>query len=75
MSENQQTISVAVDDLSLDELVMLNQGFGHDIERLRQKRVYLNAKIAERLAKGERNAALPGDATAPGAVIDVKANG
>lgn len=65
-SEN--TTSVNLDDLSLRELIMVSQGFGHDIERLRAQRAFLKIKIDERIARGETE---HGDATAPGAVIDL----
>jgi hypothetical protein len=76
MSENATTHSVALDDLSLDQLVQISQGFGHQIERLREQRLYLRRKIDARLAAGERTNApvdAAGDATAPGAVIDAAA--
>ena len=49
------TVSMKLDDMSLDELVMLSQGLGHQAEKIREQRRYLNAKIAQRLAAGERN--------------------
>lgn len=48
------TKTIAVADMTLDELVRLSQGFGHQVEQMRQKRIYINAKIAERLALMER---------------------
>lgn len=71
---NDTTVSVNVADLSLDELVQLSQGLGHQAEKIREQRRYLNAKIAERLAAGERNKAGEGDAEAPGAVIEASAS-
>lgn len=81
MSEK-TTVSMNLADMSLDELVQLQQGLGHELQALREKRIYLNAKIAERLQRGERNGQpstwqRPADitareATAPGAVIAVK---
>ena len=65
-----QTISVHLDELSLDQLVQLSQGFGRQIDELREKRAYLKRKIDERLANGERDAPPPGDAVAPGALIE-----
>lgn len=75
-----KTISVKLDDLTLDQLVETSQGLGRQIDKLREQRAYLNAKIAQRLAAGERNgqpagAAAPGDAAAPGAVIEASAKG
>lgn len=68
------TLSVSLDDMSLDQLVQVQQGLGREIDRLREQRVYLNAKIAQRLAAGERNGAPdPVDAVAPGAVIVARA--
>lgn len=48
------TTSLKIDEMTLDQLVMLSQGFGHQIEQLRTKRAYLKAKIDERLALMER---------------------
>ena len=76
---NAKTESINLADLTLEQLVQLSQGLGHDIEKLRQQRAYLKGKIAERLAKGERTSVelapkkAEGDAEAPGAVIEVKA--
>lgn len=71
-----QTFSVDIDNLSLEELVQLSQGLGHQAEKLREQRQYLRRKIDERLALGERTSSASttsmsaGDAVAPGAVID-----
>ena len=76
MTTDKTTISVPLDELTLDQLVQLNQGLGRQVDQLRERRAYLNAKIAQRLAAGERNApavAASGDATAEGAVIEAKA--
>ncbi len=77
MTEQTTTVSIKLSDMTLDELVQVSQGLGHQIEKLREQRRYLNARIAQRLAAGERNGqAAPapaegaGDATAPGAVIE-----
>lgn len=48
------TVQLKLDDMTLDELVQLSQGFGHQIEQLRVKRAYLKAKIDARLAMLER---------------------
>lgn len=64
-----ETVSIALDDLSLNELVQLNQGLGHQNEKLRAQRQHLNAKIAERLARGERNQPSAADGVAPGAIL------
>lgn len=93
------TKSIPVAELTLDQLVQLSQGFGHQIDRLREKRQYLNAKIAERLSLMERTgdtsrkegqarmaqhlaqlqmaeqAVARRDASAPGAILEVKAEG
>ena len=45
MSENAVTHSIALADLSLEELVQISQGIGHQIERLREQRAYLRRKI------------------------------
>lgn len=74
---NTVTHSINLDDLSLEQLVQLSQGFGHQIEDLRAKRAYLRAKIDQRLDRGERTSlelaepVAEGDAAAPGATIDV----
>jgi hypothetical protein len=49
------TVSLNLDDMSLDQLVQLQQGLGRQIDKLRDQRAYLNGKIAQRLAAGERN--------------------
>ncbi len=76
MTEQTIAVSIALDDMTLDQLVQLQQGLGRQIDALRKKRAYLKAKIDERLANGERNsqaAVEPGDAVAPGAEIAVAA--
>lgn len=73
MNEQTVTHSVAVDDLSLEQLVQLSQGLGRDIDKLRTQRQYLKAKIDERLARGELERPADGDAEAPGAVIEAAA--
>lgn len=67
------THSVALADLSLDQLVGLQQHLGRQADQLRRQRAHLAAKIAERLQAGERNGPAGGDATAPGATIEVGA--
>lgn len=74
MTEQTIAVSIALDDMTLDQLVQLQQGLGRQVDALREKRAYLKAKIDERLANGERNkpaAVEPGDAVAPGADITV----
>lgn len=76
-----QTISVNLDDMSLDELVMLSQGLGHDIDRLRAKRAHVAALINSRVKVEQRDAlireaeerlaSISGEA--PGAVLDATA--
>lgn len=73
MSEQTITHSIAVADLSLDQLVQLSQGLGREIDKLREQRQYLKAKIDERLARGERESAADGGAQAPGAFIEASA--
>lgn len=72
MSNETTTVPVKLDDLTLEQLVQLNQGFGRQIDKLREQRAYLNGKIAQRIAAGERNAPVKGagDAEAPGALIE-----
>lgn len=73
MTINKQTFSVSLDELSLDQLVQLSQGLGRKADEIREQRRYLNAKIAQRLAAGERNKPAEGDASAPGALIEASA--
>lgn len=85
MTTDSKTFSINLADMSLDELVQVSQGLGHQAEKIREQRRYLNAKIAQRLAAGERNkpageAQTIGaddvatiDAAAPGAVIEASA--
>lgn len=73
MSDQSVTHSIAVDELSLAQLVQLSQGIARDIDKLRTQRQYLKAKIDERLARGERELPGAGDAEAPGVVIEVAA--
>ncbi len=76
MTTESTTISVKLDDLTLDQLVEISQGLGRQVDKLREQRAYLNGKIAQRLAAGERNGqASTSDATAPGAVIEASAAG
>lgn len=78
------TFSFQIDDLTLEQLVQVSQGLGHQIDKLRQQRAYLKAKITQRLERGERSsielceAAAAADsqgldATAPGALIEAQA--
>jgi len=69
-------ISIPLEDLSLEQLVQISQGLGREIDKLREQRAYLKAKIDARLAGGERTSTDPTlaqDATAPGAVIEASA--
>ena len=71
------TISVPLGELTLEQLVQVSQGLGREIDKLREQRAYLKAKIDARLAAGERTSTELGqaqDATAPGAVIEAKAS-
>lgn len=68
------TLSMNLDDLTLDQLVQVSQGLGRQADKIREQRAYLNQKIAQRLAAGERNGqAAAADAEAPGAVIEASA--
>lgn len=60
--------STKLADMTIDQLVQLSQGYGHEIEKLRDKRRHINSHIFARLQKGERNG--DGNAAAPGAVIE-----
>lgn len=81
MTENTTTVSIPVGELTLEQLVRMSQKFARDIDSLRASRAYLRGKIDERLANGERTSMelredlQPGDAVAPGAIIDVTAQG
>jgi hypothetical protein len=72
--------SLSLSDMTLEQLVQLSQGFGHEMERLRMQRQHLRKHIDQRLARGERTSVERGggtdgairvDGNAPGAVIDV----
>jgi hypothetical protein len=71
-ADGSTTMSSPLSDMTLEQLVQVSQGLGHQIEKLREQRAHLKAKIAERLAAGERTSVelAPGDAAAPGAVIE-----
>lgn len=65
------TTTQSVADLTLEQLVQLSQGLARDAEKIRDQRAYLKRKIDERLAAGERTSTEGGDATAPGATLDI----
>ena len=71
----QSTTSIPLQDLTIDQLVQISQGIGHQIDKLREQRAYLKKKINARLEAGERNQPQDGDAAAPGAAIEASANG
>lgn len=79
--EGTTTLSVKLDDMTLEQLVQVSQGIGHQIDKLKAQRAYLKAKIDQRLAAGERTSVelapkpAEGDAVAPGAVIEASAQG
>lgn len=81
MSEQNTTVSIALDELTLEQLVQVSQGLGREIEKLRAQRAHLKAKIDARLAAGERTSIelaprpADGDALALGAVIEASAAG
>lgn len=66
------TMSIQLDDLTLEQLVSLSQRLGRDIDKLRADRAYLKVKIEQRLAFGERTST-EADGAAPGAVIEAAA--
>lgn len=72
MTDETTTVSIQLDDMTLDQLIQLSQGLGRDADKIRDQRRYLNAKIAERLERGERNEQPEQSphATAPGATIE-----
>ncbi|MFN7434122.1 MAG: hypothetical protein ACK5YV_16710 [Betaproteobacteria bacterium] len=78
-ADGSTTFSVNLADMSLEQLVQVSQGLGRQIDKLRERRAYLRAKIDARLAAGERTSVeaarsdASGDATAPGAAIEAMA--
>lgn len=69
-----ETVSVSLSELSLEQLVQVSQGIGHDIERLRAQRAHIRRHIDSRLALGERTStADESESVAPGAVISASA--
>ena len=64
------TQSIPLDKLSLEQLVLLQQGLGAQIDALRKDRAYLAKKIAARLAAGERTSTQGTNAEAPGVVLE-----
>ena len=81
MTTENQTVSIAIDYMTTEQLVQLSQGIGHQIEKLREQRLHLRRKIDERLADSQRSsieaeiARLQGqlNAVAPGRVESVSA--
>lgn len=63
------TASAKLSELSLEQLVQLSQGLGHQIDKLREQRLHLKVLIDKRLAAGESESKSGADATAPGATI------
>jgi hypothetical protein len=78
-ADGSTTFSVNLADMSLEQLVQVSQGLGRQIDKLRERRAYLRAKIDARLAASTlvRSPAArsdaSGDATAPGAAIEAMA--
>jgi FtsZ-binding cell division protein ZapB len=76
------THTIALDDMTLEQLVQLNQGLGRQEDDIREKRQHVRKKIDALLAAQERAgiqaqiAKLQGqlDATAPGKVLTVAAS-
>ena len=48
------THTIALDDMSTEELVQLSQGLGHKIEQIREQRLHIRQKIDARLAEKNR---------------------
>jgi hypothetical protein len=67
-AKQQATVSLKLSELSLDELVQVTQGLGHDIERLRQQRAHIRILIDAKLLE-QRWKPGPGDAHAEGATL------
>ncbi len=81
MTEQTTTMSYKPSEMSVEQLVQVNQGLGHQIDKLRADRVHIGKLIAQKL-KDERIAALKAqiadleaqvNAEAPGAVIEATA--
>lgn len=76
------TISLKPSEMTVEELVQVSQGLGHQIEKLRGQRAQLKELIANKLREQRVNdlkaqmAALQDqiDAEAPGAVIEARAS-
>jgi hypothetical protein len=71
------TFSVSLKDLSVAQLIQVNQNLGRQVDALRAQRSYLKEMIAQRLAAGEREnpgeeveAVEIGSAVAPGVVLE-----
>lgn len=72
------TVSLKISDMTVEELVQVSQGIGHQIEKLRSDRAYLKRAIDAKLQQQHSDAikaqvaALQAQlgAVAPGAVID-----
>lgn len=46
-----QTVSVSLNDLSVEELVQVSQGLGNQIEKLRNDRIHIKKIIDRKLAE------------------------
>jgi ABC-type phosphate transport system auxiliary subunit len=51
---NTETYSVALDDMSVEELAMLNQGLGREEDAIREKRLHVRRKMDEKVAAQSR---------------------
>lgn len=69
MTEQSQTVSISLADMTLDELEQLSQGIARQAEELQRQRRYLAGKIAERLARGERTGGALDTARAAAAAV------
>jgi hypothetical protein len=73
MDNESTTFSVDLNQLNTAQLVQILQGLGHQIDKLREQREYIRAKIDKRLAAGIEDDPAAGAVFAPGAVIEVSA--
>jgi len=81
MTQQTTTVSYKLSEMTVDQLVQVSQGLGHQIDKLRADRVHLGKLIAQKL-RDQRVADLKAqiadleaqvNAEAPGAVIEATA--
>ena len=67
------TVSLKLSEMSVEQLVQMSQGLGHDIERIREKRAYLKVLIDQGLV-AEHRAALMAEAEATLSAVSGRVN-